>query len=120
MKQISIKQLIDHVLDAMLDFKLNKSTLKSYKYSYFAPIKKFFFKNGKLLYSKETTVAFLKNSKERLSNNEISECYYRMLRKAADLLEEYNITGSLKWKTRNNRTKIKLNGYFTSLLLAYE
>jgi len=120
MEQISIKQLIDRVLDAMLDFKLSKSTLKSYKYSYFGPIKIFFMKNGQLLYSQETVDAFLKNAKERLNNNEISERYYCMLQKAANLLEEYHTTSSLRWKTQDNRTKIKVNEYFTSIILAYE
>ncbi|MDA8441227.1 MAG: site-specific integrase [Peptococcaceae bacterium] len=120
MEQIQLKQLIDQVMAAMDAFNLSKSTIESYMRSAFAPIRIFFEKNNQVLYSKEFINTFLISAKEQLNNHEISERHYRKLRKASDLLEEYYITSALKWKTRGNRTKIKVNGYFTSLLLAYE
>jgi site-specific recombinase XerD len=120
MEQTELKRLIDQVIAAMDILKLSKSTIKSYKYSAFAPIRSFFEKNGQVLYSKELIDAFLASAKERMSNHEISERHYRKLRKALELLEEYYTTSVLRWKTRMNRTKIKVNEYFTSLLLAYE
>ena len=120
MKKIELKKLIDHVLDALRAFELSTSTLKTYRYSAFSPIKTFFAKKGQHLYSQKTATTFLKRVKERLKNNEISERHYRKLRKAADLLEEYSATGALEWKTRTPRSKIKVNAYFTSILLAYE
>lgn len=120
MEQIELKQLIDQVMAAMDTFKLSKSTLESYKRSAFTPIRTFFKENNQVLYSKEFITAFLTSAKERLNDHKISERHYRKLRKASDLLEEYHATSTLIWKTRVNRTKIKVNGYFTSLLLAYE
>jgi len=120
MRQIELKQLIYQVMAAMDAFKLSKSTIESYKRSAFTPIRIFFEKNNQVLYSKEFINAFLTFAKERLNNHEISGRHYRKLRKASELLEEYHTTSSLRWKTRDNRTKIKVNEYFTSLLLAYE
>jgi site-specific recombinase XerD len=119
MEQIEIKQLIDQVLKVMSNFNLAESSLKGYKLSAFSPIRSFFIKNGKHLYSKETTDTFIKIAIERLNKAEISDRHFRKLRKAADLLEEYHTTGTLEWKVRTNRSKIKVNDYFTATLLTY-
>jgi len=120
MKKIELKKLIDHVMNALRDLGLSKSTLKSYRYSAFSSINKFFKQKGRHLYSKKITGAFCKNIEVRLKNNEISSRHYRKLRKAVNLLDEYVTTGTLRWKTRDNRSSIKLNNYFTSILSDYE
>jgi site-specific recombinase XerD len=120
MEQIKLKQIIVQVLDAMSSFNLNESTIKTYKYSAFSPINTYAKKRGKLIYSKEITDDFLKIQKERLNNNKISEKHYRILRKAVELLDEYYTTGTLEWRIRHNRSKIKVNAYFDSIVLDFE
>ncbi len=120
MKQIKLKQVIEQVLEAMSSFNLTKSTLKTYKYSAFSSITTYAKKRDALFYSKDITDDFLKFQKDRLNNNEISEKHYRLLRKAVELLEEYYTTGNLRWKIRHNRSKIKLNEYFNSIIVDFE
>jgi site-specific recombinase XerD len=120
MKKIELEKLINCVMDALCASGLSKCTLKTYRYGAYSSIKTFFAEEGKQFYSSKTVKAFLKNIKKRLENNEISSRHYRKLRKSANLLDEYVTTGALRWKTRDNRSDIKLNNYFNSILSDYE
>jgi site-specific recombinase XerD len=120
MKQIKLKEMIDLVLDLMCSFNLSESTIKSYRYSAFSSINSYAKKRGTLIYSKEITDDFLKIQKERLNNKKISKKYYRLLRKAVELLDEYYTTGTLVWRIRHKRSKIKVNEYFNFIILDFE
>jgi|SRR5690554_57533 len=120
MEQIKLKQIIDQVLETMSSFNFKKGTLKSYKHSAFSSINTYAKKRDKLIYSKDITDDFLEFQKERLNNNEISEKHYRFLRKGVELLDEYYTTGTLEWRIQHNRSKIKVNEYFYSIVLDFE
>ncbi len=120
MEQIKLEQIIVQALEVMSSFNLKESTIKTYKYSAFSPINTYAKKKCKLIYSKDITDDFLKIQKERLNNNQISEEHYRKFRKAVELLDEYYTTGTLEWRIRHNRSKIKVNEYFSSIVLDFE
>lgn len=107
MEQIELNYIINQILIKMKDFKLSKSTIKSYKYSAFSPIRHFFEENNQIYYVKEIIDEFLLIENERMNDHKISERHYRILRKASEMIEEYHTTRTLIWSAMGNCTKLK-------------
>ncbi|MFT8312377.1 MAG: tyrosine-type recombinase/integrase [Sporolactobacillus sp.] len=119
MKQIEISRLIDQTLNAMKSLGLKESTLKSYRLSGFYRIRKFFFSHEKIYYSSKIAGDFLTFEKKRLIREKISARYYRKLQKSVALLDEFYTTGTMKWAYLHNHTTVKVNAYFSTILLEY-
>jgi hypothetical protein len=119
MEKLELNELIEGVLTALATSGLSRATIISYKYSAFGHIRTFFDKRGVRFYCPTTSLAFREHIKKRLLNEEVSERYWRKLRKAVVWLEEYVRTGTVKWKTDRDHSRVELNENFSSILGAY-
>ncbi len=110
--QIPLERLIKNVLKELKKLGMAELTIKSYKYSAYSPISNYCARNGTTCYEPAMLNAFICYQKERLENSEISEKYFRTLRRAVLMLHDLYQHGTLQGCRYNSGSKYKTNEYF--------
>jgi len=111
--QMQLDQLISQGLEELKRLGMKKSTIKSYKYSAFSPVRSYCVRNGTTNYEPVLMDEFLSSQKERLENNEISKRHYRKLRRAVLILKDLSQHGNFQSGRYNTSSTYKINEYFS-------
>jgi len=111
-----LDKLISQTLEELKKVGMSKSTIKAYRYSAYSPIKNYCFQQGITCYDPATVDTFLYSQKKRLEDNEISKRHYRKLRRAVLMLKEFSQQGVLQWRYYSNRSRYRINEYFSLYL----
>lgn len=119
MMKIQLEQLIFQTLEELKMLGMKKSTIKSYKYSAYSPIKNYCVQKDITWYHPPTLDTFLSFQMNRLENSEISKRHYRKLRKAVLMLQDIHQNGKLQWGFNTQGSMYTTNEYFTFCLKQY-
>ena len=114
--QIQLDQLISQTLEELKKLGMKKSTIKSYRYSAYSPIRNYCVQQRTTRYEPATLDAFLFYQKKRLENKEISKRHYRRLRRAVLMLQDFYQHGTIQWEHYNTGTQYQSNDYFSLCL----
>lgn len=114
--QILLEKLIKHVLEELENLNMAKSTIKSYAYSAYSPIKSYCARNGTECYEPDVLNAFLTSQQVRLENREISERHFRKLRRAVLMLHDLHQNGTLRYSRYHLNSKDKTSEYYDNYL----
>lgn len=114
--QIQLDQFICQTLEELKKLGMKKSTIKSYHYSAYRPIRNYCVQHGTNCYEPATLDAFLSSQKKRLENSEISKRHYRRLRRAVLMLQDLSQYGRLQWDRYSAGATYKTNEYFSLYL----
>lgn len=112
MMQIQLDQLISQTLEELKKLGMKKSTIKSYRYSTYSPIKNYCIQHGTTCYEPAILNAFLSSQKKRLESNEISKRHYRKLRRAVLMLQDLFQHGTFQRNHYSAGSIYKTNEYF--------
>ena len=110
--QSLLEILIKHVLKELENLGMSKSTIKSYAYSAYSPIKSYFARNGTKYYEPRLLNAFLASEQGRLKYHEISERHFRKLRRAVLMLHDLHQNGALRDSRYHLGSKYKASEYY--------
>lgn len=111
--QISLEQLIECVLEELKKKGLTSESIKSYSESAYSPLIKYCARNGTTYYEPTVLNEFLNYQKKRLENNEISERYFRKLRRAVLMAHDQYQNGAIPDRRYDPGSKYKTNEYFS-------
>ncbi len=111
-----LDQLINQTLEKMQMLGMKQSTIKSYRYSAFNCIRNYCIRQGVTTCHPETLCAFLSIQQRRLENDEISQRYFRKIRKAIQMLQEFSQNGDIQWHYHHEASRFHLNDYFNACL----
>ncbi len=114
--QIHLDQLISQTLEELTRLGLRESTIKSYRYSAYSPIRNYCYQHGTTCYEPAILDAFLSSQQKRLKCNEISKYYYRKLRRAVLMLKDISEHGTLQWGCYSAESKYQVSEYFSFCL----
>lgn len=113
--QLLLDQLITQALDELAKMGMTKSTIKSYQYSAFNPVRNYYRQHATERYEPAILASFLAFQRKRQENHEISKRHYRQLRKAVQMLEDIHQYGTLQCN-RHSEAKYKTNEEFSDYL----
>ncbi len=114
--QILLERLIKHVLEELENLNMATSTIKSYAYSAYSPIKSYCARNDTKCYEPGVLNAFLASQQVRLENREISERHFRKLRRAVLMLHDLHQNGTLRYSRYHLGSKYKTSEYYDHYL----
>lgn len=115
-KSMKTEQLIDLVSKRLEDLGYNKRYVWGSSYSAMRSIQKYHRQCGTSYYDPAITAEFMKISAERYANGEFRRAYWNFLRKAAERLDDFFLTGDLSWKRNSYKPPIHLCDEFACLL----
>ena len=120
MAGIKLIDLYECVQSALVALGLGKSGLENYRYSGFRPLQRFFEQKGCMYYSKKLANEFAGNTLKAYKNNLIPVQQYRYIRKVIVMLDEYQTTGTIKWRQLPQYNALSLTcKNFESILTQY-
>jgi site-specific recombinase XerD len=99
MNKTKVALLIENVLGAMRGMQLSEKTVQDYKSKAFNAIGKYHDEKGTEDFSESHTTDFVEIKRAGFQDGFVSERCFRKIRRAADMLIEFNKTGALEWKT---------------------
>jgi len=111
--QIQLDQLIRQTLEELKKLEMKKSTIKSYQYSAYSPIKSYCVQHGTTYYDPIILSEFLFSQKKRLENSKISERHYRRLSRSVQMLQDLYQYGTLQWDYYRIGSTYKINEHFS-------
>ena len=115
-----MKNQLDHLINQTLEklqmLGMKQSTIKSYRYSAFNRVRNYCIRQGVTTCHPETLCAFLSIQQRRLENDEISQRYFRKLRKAVQMLQEFSQKGEIHWHCHHEFSRCHVNDYFRACL----
>jgi len=94
----------------------NKRYVWGSNYSAMLSIQKHHRMQGLSDYDPAVTAEFMKLSAQRYANGEFRRAYWNFLRKAAERLDDFFLTGDLTWKRNSYKPPVPLCREFSSLL----
>lgn len=117
--QLELEQLIGQVVEELKKLGMKESTIRSYKYSAYSPIRNFCTQHETTYYDQTILDAFLSSQKQRLDCYEISERHYRKMRRAILMLNDLAQYGVLQAGHYHVGSKYKTNAYFKHCLIQF-
>ncbi len=120
MARIKLIDLYQCVESAIVALGTSPSTIECYQYSGFRPLQRFFEQKGQVYYSQKLADEFANNTLDAYKNNLISEFRQRRIRKVVAMLDEYNKTGTIKWRHQHlYNTDFLTSKNFENILTGY-
>lgn len=116
---ISINELALKTRKATLDYGLAVNSAWSEYYTAYLPVVKLHEKRGKKHFDREIISEYSQFVDGRRERGEISQGYYRTLKRGIERLIEFNDTGKLEWSCPKKVSKYKLNDYYETILLEF-
>jgi len=116
MMQIHLDLLINQALEELKRLGLHQSTIKTYRYSAYSPIRNYCARHGITYYEPAILDEFLSSQKKRIGDSEISKGYYRSLYRAVQVLKNVFHHGALHWDHCSKGSAYKTNDYFALCL----
>lgn len=115
-EEITIGDLINKTVEALLELGLATHTVWNSYGSYYLPIVKFHEEQGNTFFNLESMAEYGQKIEKRFENGEISKGYYNNLFKAMERITEVYNTGKLEWSCQTRISKFKLNNRFETIL----
>ncbi len=106
--QIHLDLLINQALEELKRLGLHQSTIKTYRYSAYSPIRNYCARHGITYYEPAILDEFLSSQKKRIGDSEISKGYYRSLYRAVQVLKNVFHHGALQWDHCSKGSAYKL------------
>ena len=119
MKKFEPSVLIEQIKAAMVTFGFSVATLEYYEKTVFQPIRSYFATCSQEMVSLETLDCCVFQTRQKYEDGKLSSHGFSYLRKAASMMEEVYMTGTLNWRELPNWKVVDLNTYFTKLLETY-
>ena len=116
---ILVDAMVTPIMEILETFGYDTHTLWGNMYPDFMFIVRFYRKHGVSLYDPETTKGYVQAMHNRYKNKEISRSHYMKQRKAASRIDEFYLTGTLKWSCNKRETKFILNREYNRLLESF-
>lgn len=108
MKSVEVESMIAQILNQLQDAGISPKCLKDYRYCGLREISKYFAEQGRTAYSQAEMDSFMRHTRERYENKEISKWKWQQVRKSAAWMEEFHILGNVtlkpleKWEVLHN------------------
>ena len=117
---MKVVDIICRTRDAVMQLELSDKTKTNYIYCGFGAILNFFTFRGEESYSPETLELFVKTAKENFVNGAIQKASFQTMRKAANWIEEYLLTGRVSQRKLRNWNFVCCPPEFEDLLRQYQ
>lgn len=114
-----IADMVTPIMEILESSGYERHALWGNMYSDFMFVVRFYRRQGKTFYDPEVTKEYIQSMYSRYKGGKISRAHYVKLKKAAVRLEEFYLTGTLKWSCSKRKSKFQLNKEYTRLLEAF-
>lgn len=118
-QSIPVADMVAPIMEILENAGYDRHTLWGNMYSDFMFIVRLHHKQGKTCYDPAVTQSYVQSMYNRYKAKEISRSHYMKQKKAASRLDEFYLTGTLKWSCCKRESKFQLNKKYTCLLDAF-
>jgi len=117
---MELSTLIKKVEEVLIGAGLSKKSMQLYKSFGFTPITRFYIEKSRVHYSEKISEQIVSFSRRQYEDGEICCSKFQHIRKVAEMLKEYNRTGSTTWHNITPWHTQKLGNPFAKYLQMFE